>query len=70
MSLSKVAIKALFFVFSLVRAYICVVLMSVDTVKQGERFSFKIADKIRPSDKLFKLIPTEELKAAKKRKEQ
>ena len=42
----------------------------VDTVKQGERFSFKIADKIRPSDKLFKLIPTEELKAAKKRKEQ
>ncbi|MFA6744900.1 MAG: peptidase U32 family protein [Bacteroides graminisolvens] len=45
-------------------------LKPVDTVKQGERFSFKIADKIRPSDKLFKLIPTEELKAAKKRKEQ
>lgn len=44
-------------------------LKPVDTVKQGERFSFKIADKIRPSDKLFKLIPTEELKAAKKRKE-
>ena len=45
-------------------------LKPVDTVKQGERFSFKIADKIRPSDKLFKLIPTEELKAAKKRMEQ
>ncbi len=45
-------------------------LKPVDKVKQGERFSFKIADKIRPSDKLFKLIPTEELKAAKKRKEQ
>ena len=45
-------------------------LKPVDTVKQGERFSFKIADKIRPSDKLFKLIPTEELKAAKNRKEQ
>ena len=45
-------------------------LKPVDTVKQGERFSFKIADKIRPSDKLFKLIPTEDLKAAKKRKEQ
>ena len=45
-------------------------LKPVDTVKQGERFSFKIVDKIRPSDKLFKLIPTEELKAAKKRKEQ
>ena len=45
-------------------------LKPVDKVKQGERFSFKIADKIRPSDKLFKLVPTEELKAAKKRKEQ
>mgnify|MGYP003471554711 FL=1 len=45
-------------------------LKPVDTVKQGDRFPFKIADKIRPSDKLFKLIPTEELKAAKKRKEQ
>lgn len=45
-------------------------LKPVDTVKQGDRFSFKIADKIRPSDKLFKLIPAEELKAAKKRKEQ
>lgn len=45
-------------------------LKPVDKVKQGERFSFKIADKIRPSDKLFKLILTEELKAAKKRKEQ
>lgn len=45
-------------------------LKPIDKVKQGERFSFKIADKIRPSDKLFKLIPTEELKAAKKRKEQ
>ena len=45
-------------------------ILNVDTVKQGERFSFKIADKIRPSDKLFKLIRRRRLKAAKKRKEQ
>ncbi|MDL2247813.1 U32 family peptidase, partial [Bacteroides sp. OttesenSCG-928-J23] len=28
----------------------------VQTVKQGQHFSMKIADKIRPSDKLFKII--------------
>nr|WP_320060166.1 peptidase U32 family protein [uncultured Bacteroides sp.] len=43
-------------------------LKPVDVVKQGEHFSFKLADKIRPSDKLFKLVSTEELKAAKKKK--
>ncbi len=43
-------------------------LKPVDVVKQGERFSFKIADKIRPSDKLFKLVSSEELKASKKAK--
>lgn len=31
-------------------------LKPVQTVKKGERFSMKITDKIRPSDKLFKLI--------------
>lgn len=43
-------------------------LKPVDVVKQGEHFSFKLVDKIRPSDKLFKLVSTEELKAAKKKK--
>lgn len=31
-------------------------LQPVDTVKKGQRFSMKIEDKIRPSDKLFKLV--------------
>jgi len=31
-------------------------LKPVQTVKKGERFSMKISDKIRPSDKLFKLV--------------
>lgn len=37
-------------------------LKPVKTVKQGERFSMKIEDKIRPSDKLFKLIKVNEIK--------
>jgi putative protease len=32
-------------------------LKPVQTIHKGERFSMKIADKIRPSDKLFKLVP-------------
>ncbi len=44
-------------------------LKPVDVVKQGEHFSFKLADKIRPSDKLFKLVSSEELKAARKKRE-
>ena len=39
-------------------------LQSVQTVKKGERFSMK-CDKIRPSDKLYKLVSTEELKKFK-----
>ncbi len=37
-------------------------LKPVDVVHKGERFSMKVADKIRPNDKLFKLVSTEELK--------
>lgn len=44
-------------------------LKPVDVVKQGEHFSFKLTDKIRPSDKLFKLVSPEELKAARKKRE-
>ena len=33
----------------------------VQTVKKGQHFSMK-SDKIRPSDKLYKLVSTEELK--------
>ncbi len=41
-------------------------LKPVDVVQKGERFSMKVVDKIRPSDKLFKLVSTEELKNFKK----
>ncbi|NDV57525.1 peptidase U32 family protein [Bacteroides sp. 519] len=37
-------------------------LKPVDTVKKGQRFSMKIEDKIRPSDKLFKLVTVAEQK--------
>ena len=37
---------------------------SVQTVKKGQHFSMK-ADKIRPSDKLYKLVSVEELKRFK-----
>lgn len=37
----------------------------VETVKQGQRFSMKIDEKIRPSDKLFKLVSTTDLKKKK-----
>lgn len=36
----------------------------VDTVKKGQHFSMKL-DKIRPNDKLYKLVSTEELKKFK-----
>ncbi|MFV0544920.1 MAG: peptidase U32 family protein [Bacteroides sp.] len=39
-------------------------LKSVDSVKKGEHFSMKL-DKIRPSDKLYKLVSTQELKKFK-----
>ena len=39
-------------------------LKPVQTVKKGEHFSMK-SDKIRPSDKLYKLVSTEELKKFK-----
>ena len=39
-------------------------LKSVPTVRKGEHFSIK-CDKIRPSDKLYKLVSTEELKRFK-----
>mgnify|MGYP001268902746 FL=1 len=37
-------------------------LMPVSAVKKGESFSLKIKDKIRPNDKLFKLVKAEDLK--------
>lgn len=37
-------------------------LKRVDEVVKGERFSIKVAEKIRPSDKLFKLVKTEQRK--------
>ena len=39
-------------------------LESVQTVKKGQHFSMK-SDKIRPSDKLYKLVSTEELRKFK-----
>ncbi len=43
-------------------------LKPVDVVHKGERFSLKVADKIRPNDKLYKLVSTEELKNFKEKK--
>lgn len=37
----------------------------VPNVRKGEHFSMKISEKIRPSDKLYKLVSTEELKKFK-----
>ncbi|MBE6281498.1 MAG: U32 family peptidase [Bacteroides sp.] len=37
-------------------------LKPVDVVKKGQRVSFKVSEKIRPSDKLYKLVSPEELK--------
>ena len=35
-------------------------LKSVEHVEKGVRVSFKVPEKIRPSDKLYKLVSTEE----------
>ena len=32
---------------------------AVETAQQGTRVSIKVPEKVRPSDKLFKIIPTE-----------
>jgi putative protease len=40
-------------------------LKPVSVVHKGEHFSLKVNEKIRPSDKLFKLVSTEELKKFK-----
>lgn len=40
-------------------------LKPVDVVRKGERFSMKLTEKIRPSDKLYKLVPTDPLKRPK-----
>lgn len=40
-------------------------LQPVDVVKKGQRFSMKLTDKIRPSDKLYKLVSTEALRKFK-----
>lgn len=37
-------------------------LKPIQTVQKGERFSMKIEDKIRPNDKLYKLVPANQLK--------
>ena len=37
-------------------------LKPVDVVKKGQRVSFKVDEKIRPSDKLYKLVSPEDLK--------
>ena len=45
-------------------------LQPVEVAKKGDRCSFKVSEKIRPSDKLYKLVSTEELKKFKGGKEQ
>jgi putative protease len=37
-------------------------LKPVDTVEKGVHVSFKVPDRIRPSDKLYKLVSPQELK--------
>ena len=37
-------------------------LKPVDVVKKGQHVSFKVPEKVRPSDKLYKLVSPEELK--------
>ena len=39
-----------------------VALKPVDVVKKGVHVSFKVPDRIRPSDKLYRIVPAEELK--------
>lgn len=42
-------------------------LKPVDVVGKGTHVSFKVPEKIRPSDKLYRMVPTEELKKMKKK---
>ena len=37
-------------------------LKPVDVVRKGQHVSFKVPDKVRPSDKLYKLVSPEDLK--------
>ena len=37
-------------------------LKPVDVVKKGVHVSFKVPDRIRPSDKLYRIVPADELK--------
>ena len=37
-------------------------LKPVDVVPKGVHVSFKVPGRIRPSDKLYRMVPTEELK--------
>ena len=37
-------------------------LKPVDVVKKGVHVSFKVPDRVRPSDKLYRVVPAEELK--------
>ena len=37
-------------------------LKPVDVVKKGVHVSFKVPDRVRPSDKLYRMVPAEELK--------
>ena len=41
-------------------------LKPVDVVKKGVHVSFKVPDRIRPSDRLYSMVPAEELKAKRK----
>ena len=41
-------------------------LKSVDVVKKGVHVSFKVPDRIRPSDRLYRMVPAEELKTKRK----
>ena len=38
-------------------------LKPVDVVKKGQHVSFKVPERMRPSDKLYRIVPAEELKA-------
>ena len=41
-------------------------LKPVGVVKKGVHVSFKVSDRIRPSDRLYRMVPAEELKAKRK----
>ena len=37
----------------------------VEETMKGERFSFKVNEKVRPSDRLYKMVPVEQKKEFK-----